>query len=215
MTVALVVPVKNPVRAKSRLVPLLGDDERRGLVRTMLDDVLTAARRARGLAGIFVVADGPYALPAGVNLVEEPQNCGYDAAIATALADPRVAAAGAILVLPADLPEIGPADIDAIAGRYRSPGIRVAPARDGDGTNALLIAPPDLISTAFGPGSFMRHHAVAEAAGVLAETVTRPGLAFDIDTPHDLVDYCARDGESQSLAFLRRSGVADRLRRSR
>ena len=91
------------------------------------------------------------------------------------------------------------------------PGMRIAPDRDGDGTNALLLSPPDLVATGFGAGSSARHRALGEAAGVAVETVIRPGLAFDIDTPQDLAEFCACTGETGTHQYLRQTGVAARL----
>ena len=60
------------------------------------------------------------------------------------------------------------------------------PDRHGTGTNALLLAPPDAIVPAFGPGSFDRHVAAARAAGVAAHVERLPSLALDVDTAGDL-----------------------------
>ncbi|MDA0340950.1 MAG: 2-phospho-L-lactate guanylyltransferase [Proteobacteria bacterium] len=222
--VVAVVPLKNLSQAKSRLAPLLSDLERRGLVVAMLGDVLAALKQAEGVSEIFVVADGQGDRLDGVSLILEVENRGYDEAVATALADPRVAGAEAMLVLPGDLPMARPGDIEAFigdfsgknsaTGRLASPAVRIAPARDGDGTNALLLAPPGLMASQFGPGSFARHRAAAEALVSTVEIVAPPGLAFDIDTPQDLLDFCARDGDTGTHDFLRRSGVADRLMRA-
>ncbi len=85
------------------------------------------------------------------------------------------------------------------------------PARDGDGTNGLLIAPPDLIATRFGPGSAGRHQAAGLEAGGTVERLDAPGLAFDIDTPDDLADFRAVDAETMTHTFLERSGVGARM----
>jgi 2-phospho-L-lactate guanylyltransferase len=209
--IVAVVPLKNLDRAKSRLAPLLSDDERRGLVMAMLGDVLGALAGAAFVSDVFVVADDGFTPPPGVARIGEPENRGYDAAIATAVADPRVADAGAMLVLPGDLPLARPDDIDLFVAGLPRPGVRIAPARDGDGTNALLLTPPGLMRTRFGLGSFARHGAAAEAVTSTVEIVAPPGLAFDLDTPQDLRDFCVRDGDTETHVFLRRSGVRDRL----
>lgn len=215
MAVAI-VPVKNLDQAKSRLSPLLDDTERRGLVEAMLADVLGALSRARGIDEIFVVSDGRGLAPGAFTLVSEQMNRGYDEAVAIALAEPRVASASAALILPGDLPLVSSDDIDAFLGDGDpvSPTIRIAPARDGDGTNALLIAPPGLMPTRFGLGSFERHKREAEALNSTVEIVAPAGLAFDIDTPQDLLQFRARGGETNTHAFLARAGLAERLDRA-
>lgn len=215
--VAAVVPMKNLDQAKSRLAPLLSAEERRGLVLAMLTDVLAALESAREITEIFVVSDGEGLESGAFTLVPEPVNRGYDEAVATAVADPRVAGSGAVLVLPGDLPLVTGADIDALIGVDRAAGapsdplIRIAPARDGDGTNALLIAPPGLMPTRFGPGSFERHRRAAEDLVSTVEIVSPAGLAFDIDTPQDLREFSARGGATNTQGFLKRAGLADRL----
>ena len=213
--IVAVVPLKNLTRAKSRLAPLLDAAERLGLVEAMLRDVLDALRGARGLSDIFVVSDGDGLVPRGYSLIVEPENRGYDEAVDTALADPRVARADAVLVLPGDLPRINAVDIDTLIGTDTglpdAPLVRIAPARDRDGTNALLIAPPGLMRTRFGPGSFERHRRAAEQVASTVEIVAPAGLAFDIDTPQDLLEFRAGDGDTHTHAYLRHSGVASRL----
>ena len=89
-------------------------------------------------------------------------------------------------MVPADLPLMTPADIGAMLdlGR-RSCSVVIAPDARGEGTNALLLRPPDAINLAFGPQSFHEHCAQAETS-LLALCVYRsPTLALDLDTPAD------------------------------
>ncbi len=58
--------------------------------------------------------------------------------------------------------------------------------RHGTGTNALGLRPPEVIDFAFGPGSRAAHRDAANAAGASYLEVEGP-LAFDVDTPDDLV----------------------------
>jgi 2-phospho-L-lactate guanylyltransferase len=67
--------------------------------------------------------------------------------------------------------------------------VGVAPDRLGTGTNGLALSPPGVIGFRFGAGSFAAHRAEAAAAGLEPVIVTRPGLAFDLDTPEDLARW--------------------------
>ena len=99
-----------------------------------------------------------------------------------------------------------------IAGRR---GLVIVPDRHGTGTNALVLSPPDAIEPSFGPGSFARHVAAAEAAGVPHRVEEVPGLALDVDTPDDLAELAAaletRRGQAPStrgaLRQLERAGA--------
>lgn len=82
--------------------------------------------------------------------------------------------------------------------------VTLVPSRDGDGTNAILVSPPDAFAPSFGPGSFARHRAQAAAAGIACRTLELPGLALDIDEPHDLRDLMQRTRGNPRYAFLAR-----------
>ena len=68
-------------------------------------------------------------------------------------------------------------------------GSGAAISQAGIGTNGLALRPPDAIAFRFGIGSFAAHQAEAVAAGVPLIEVHRRGLAFDLDTPADLVRW--------------------------
>jgi 2-phospho-L-lactate guanylyltransferase len=86
------------------------------------------------------------------------------------------------LLVPGDCPLLSGEEVDALLDRHGGPGVVVVPDRHRTGTNALLLAPPDAIRPAFGPGSFERHLALAPGAAV--DEV--PGLLLDVDTQEDL-----------------------------
>jgi 2-phospho-L-lactate guanylyltransferase len=62
----------------------------------------------------------------------------------------------------------------------------IAPDRRQKGTNALLLAPSDLIEYDFGGESFRRHCERARRAGARLEIVDLPALGLDLDLPDDL-----------------------------
>jgi 2-phospho-L-lactate guanylyltransferase len=62
----------------------------------------------------------------------------------------------------------------------------MVPDRHGRGTNALLLAPPDVIDVRFGGDSRAAHAGAAAAAG--ASLIELGGeLALDLDTAEDLL----------------------------
>ena len=94
--------------------------------------------------------------------------------------------ADAILVLPADLPHLQSVDIAMLwAKGQESEGVIIVPSND-NGTNALLLRPPDAINFAFGQNSFSHHCHAAQAAGRSCVIHSAPHLAFDVDLPADL-----------------------------
>jgi len=71
-------------------------------------------------------------------------------------------------------------------GGAGAPSVTIVADRHGSGTNALVLAPPDVIEPGFGPGSFERHRERAVAAGAAWRSAALPALLLDIDTPEDL-----------------------------
>jgi 2-phospho-L-lactate guanylyltransferase len=65
--------------------------------------------------------------------------------------------------------------------------IVIAPDAQDEGTNALLLSPPDRMPTCFGRrGSFRAHLDRARALGLEPAVLRAPSLAFDIDSADDL-----------------------------
>ena len=62
----------------------------------------------------------------------------------------------------------------------------IAPADARGGTNALLLAPPQVIDPHFGSASFEAHLRAAAEADASVQIVDDPLLGFDLDTPDDL-----------------------------
>jgi 2-phospho-L-lactate guanylyltransferase len=129
-------------------------------------------------------------------------NAAARAGIAAAVA----AGATAVLVLPGDVPLVAPADLRAFVTRVASghpggPLVGVAADRAGQGTNGLLLRPPDVIPPGFGSHSARRHLALARRAGAPAFVTRVPSLAFDVDTPDDLdlLRRSAPGGETGAL----------------
>ncbi|MGB0554604.1 MAG: 2-phospho-L-lactate guanylyltransferase [Alphaproteobacteria bacterium] len=210
MTVAL-IPMKDLADAKQRLSTMLSDEERMGLVNAMLRDVLAALNATAHIEHVSIIAQDQSYLDFGVDVIEEANNTGYNEAVTFALSRPALADFDSLLILPGDVPLTSPGEIDALAAPTTEPTVRLAAARDGGGTNGLMIAPPRLLDTAFGIGSFERHTSIAKASGAKVDIVTGSGISFDIDTPDDLIAFCAVDGTSETHTFLDLSGIRGRL----
>lgn len=211
-----VVPVKGFDAPKQRLAPLLDPAERAGLTRVMLVDVLTALRAADGLAGILVISADERVLDLarehGAAAQREALPSDYNAAVGQAAARLVADGADALMHVPGDVPLITAQEVSAvIAAHGKAPAITLVAAHDGDGTNCLVLSPPDLLAPAFGLGSFARHCALARAAGVEPAVLELPGFGLDIDTPGDLGLCCGRAGAEETQRFLRTSGIAERL----
>jgi 2-phospho-L-lactate guanylyltransferase len=87
-------------------------------------------------------------------------------------------------MLPVDCPMLDIEELDAHVGR--SPRtVLIVPDRHGTGTNALVLAPPDVFAPAFGPDSCARHVSRARAAGISFALEEVSSLSADLDDPED------------------------------
>jgi 2-phospho-L-lactate/phosphoenolpyruvate guanylyltransferase len=194
--IVAVVPVRSLSGSKSRLGEPLDAEERASLVLGLLRRTVRAALGARRLSGVVVVSmdsellDEAADMGAAILLQEtDGLNEGLQEARAAAHAE-----ATAVLILPADLPEVAASSIDQLAEAAdlmlaedpARPVVALVPDRHGTGTNALLMSPPGVIEFCFGEGSRRAHEAAARRAGASYVELDGP-LNFDLDTPEDLL----------------------------
>jgi 2-phospho-L-lactate guanylyltransferase len=191
LRVVAIVPVGTLDGAKSRLGEVLDAEERHDLVTRLTRRTIAAAVAARSIAETLVItpddAVRALALEAGARPMRQ-RSQGLNDGLREAREEAMAAGADAVLIIPVDLPRITPAAIDAVAGVLGSvsPLVAMVPDRHGRGTNALLLAPPDVIDVRFGGDSRAAHAGAAAAAG--ASLIELGGeLALDLDTAEDLL----------------------------
>jgi len=191
VTVRIIVPHRGLAAAKTRLAPVLDDDEREALARRLLEQVLRVAHDACGDVVVITPSEALQALvaAAGARLVVQ-RGMGLNGGLEQARAEAIVEGVTTLVILHGDLPNLATDDVAALTDALPAArGAAIAPDRAGTGTNGLALRPPDVIALRFGAGSLAAHLAEAEAAGVPISEVHRPGLAFDLDTPADLARW--------------------------
>ena len=109
-------------RSKQRLSGALFQDERERLVRAMLRDVLGALRASSGLADVLVITRdaevGALAKECGAQVLAERGDDDLNAALRQAAAHLVEAGAPGLLVVPADVPAVTPAELSALADEH-------------------------------------------------------------------------------------------------
>lgn len=211
MNVAALMPVKGFRNAKQRLSPLLGGAARELLAETMFRDVLRQVRLARGLAATFVVTGddkvAAIAASAGAEVIRERAEDGETSAVDFARLELKHAGCEAVLILPGDMPLVRATDVEQILAQVppdaSAPFALLVPSHDRLGTNALLLAPPDVIQLRFGYDSFTFHSAQVTARGLPQRTIESEHIALDIDEPADLerfLSYDCASGDSTRVA---------------
>ncbi len=204
MKIGALIPVKGFHGAKQRLSPQLGAHDRSELMKAMVHDVLTEVTRARGVhetcvvTGSAAVVDWVSAMRVAV--IREQEETGETAAVHLALDVMKEAGMEAVLVLPGDIPLVRAEDVESVLraaparpGKHpHQPFVVLTPSHDRMGTNALLLAPPDVLRLRFGHDSFRHHLNQAATRGAVVKVVENARIALDVDEPADLQQVVRR-----------------------
>ena len=188
MHTTAIVPVKGLSVANGRLDNILSPDERNRLAEALFLDLIVKLPRSRCIDDVLVVtADEAIARQTRwfghMVLVEDEDEGHSEAAVAGARAAMEEGAER-VAMLPVDCPMLDIEELDARIGR--SPRtVLIVPDRHETGTNALVMAPPDVFEPAFGPDSCARHVTKARAAGISFALEKIASMAVDLDTAED------------------------------
>ena len=217
---ALLIPIKDPTHAKTRLAELLSEDERRRLAWAMFEDVSRAIVNACKPDRVVMVSSFTPA-------IERARSLGWDVLIEVSQISESASVDWAsrmlsergfdtVMRLPADLPLVRTEDIDELLSiELDSPGALLVPSREGTGTNAIIRTPPALFSSRFGQNSLALHQQEATRVGVECVVVNNARIALDIDEPADVELLLEEAGGTQAFAALREMNAFERLRNMR
>ena len=192
-----VVPVKDTALARLR----------QALMLAMLEDVLAALAEAPGLVGRLLVTTDPVAtrLAAryGALYITEGADDGHTGAVAAAARHLAANGATGMLTVPGDVPLVTAEEIGHLLAAHRpAPAFTIAPSHDEQGSNAVLVSPPEAVPLRFGENSFFPHLAAAEARGIAPTVLHLPGLALDIDNPVDLAHFARLGSRTRAGLWL-------------
>ena len=212
-----VVPVKNLVDAKQRLSAILSSEQRRGLFRAMLEDVLRMLCTVDELDGVCLVTRDPeakrFAAHLGAEVIEEPANRGHTAAVTFGAQALTATGVEGLLTMPGDVPLATADEVRQVLNAHHgSPAVTIVPSDDEFGSNAVACSPPGVLAFQFGDDSFRPHLAQARALGIEPTVVRASGIGLDVDTPEDLRRFSSRPSDTRAYAFLQKSGILDKLR---
>ena len=192
MSLWAIVPVKPLRRGKSRLSAILSEEERNRLNQFLFTHTIEVLKEVDAISDILVVSRDSNVLTfsreMGVRTVTENGTPELNNALLRASLFSKAFSTEGVLIVPADLPLLTPADVNAfLSNRTQAPMIVITPDRRQQGTNMLLIDPPDLLTFSFGEESFKRHCALAEAKGAKVIVHNSDNIALDLDVPEDYV----------------------------
>ena len=216
MKPAILVPLKENTRAKSRLSPLLSSHERSQVAWMLLEDLIRALRPLP--VPVFLLTSSARAAARadalGWTVIREARQISESVSVDAASRQLKQTGIEAVLRLPADLPQVRAQDVAALLSVPVEPPCAVlSPSRDRTGTNAILRAPPDLFPSHFGPGSFALHLREAEKAGAQIRIVDNPRLALDLDDAGDVAHLLSQPEEGATYRLLLDLNIRERLSR--
>lgn len=213
---ALLIPIKDPTHAKTRLAELLSEEERRQLAWAMFEDVSRAIATARKPDRVVMVTSFTPA-------IERARELGWDVLIEESQISESTSVDWAsrilsergfdtVMRLPADLPLVRAEDIDGLLSiELDSPGALLVPSREGTGTNAIIRTPPTLFPSRFGPNSLALHKQEAVRVGVECVIVNNARIALDIDEPADVELLLNEGSGTQAFGALNEMSAFGRL----
>jgi 2-phospho-L-lactate/phosphoenolpyruvate guanylyltransferase len=203
----ILVPVKNLENAKERLSSVLSRAERRALAEAMLQDVLATLADVDHHARVGVVSSDTLAVGLaeryGFAVIPDPANLGESDAIAHATQHCIARGEDSTLVIPGDIPLVQAEDIERVLAAAPAQGSVLVPGWDGRGSNAVLRRPADLFPLRFGNDSFQPHLRAAQATGMPCVVLRLPRVGLDVDSPADLAQLLAAEGNSRAQQLLR------------
>lgn len=202
MAYRALIPVKMLGEAKSRLAAHMSKQQRSHLVLEMLYHVLKVLQASDSLERISVVSPDERVLTCiqscGAQALLEEHH-GHNAALRAAATRELASGTTALLTISADLPLLQPQEIRGMIEASHHYDVVLAPAQDGQGTNALLARPPLALPYVFGPQSLQRYLEEAKQRSLSTTLYESHGTAFDVDTFEDLTALRRYRGGDETL----------------
>jgi len=207
MKTVILVPVKDPAKAKARMAAILTAEERSLLAQTMFEDLVAALCALSPERPVVLVtnseAASARARSLGWRVLWEQEQISESNSVDRAselLA--REGMAGALRI-PADVPLIRAQDIQELVSIVPdAPSALLVPSWDRTGTNALLRRPPDLFPSRFGHNSMVLHTQEAWRAQISLAIVENERIALDLDDAADILRFTELDSETRTGRLL-------------
>jgi 2-phospho-L-lactate guanylyltransferase len=190
MSLWAIVPVKPLRRGKSRLSEILSEDERAQLNHQLFVHTIEVLKQVDDISEILVVSRDSDVLTEArdldVRTVTENGTPELNNALRRASLFLKAFSTEGVLIVPADLPLLTPADVIAfLEKRTQPPVVIITSDRHRKGTNMLFTNPADLLTFSYGQDSFERHSALAKSKGAEVIVFENERIALDLDVPED------------------------------
>jgi len=196
-----VLPLKALSPVKTRLASILSPVQRDGLMKAMVEDVLTALRDCPAVEGILVVSRDPD-IPTlvdvyGAEVLVLEQDKDLNSAVQAATDYLAGKGIDRALILHGDIPLANAGDLARLIDESHHCALTLLPCKQGQGTNALVTSLPARIPFLYGEASCQRFKEAAEQEGLPTQSLDLPEMALDIDTVEDLFVLCRHYRENR------------------
>ncbi|TXR54426.1 2-phospho-L-lactate guanylyltransferase [Reinekea thalattae] len=186
----IVIPMKDPTKAKSRLRDVLAPQNRATLALTLYRNTLQFFAEFFPEANRLVVTESAQiaaiAKQYQADVLLEAKAQGLNQALNAATQWSLKHKFHYQLIIPADIAQLSAHEVNQLLLQMQQGhDVVIAQAKDG-GTNALACSPPNAINFCYGKDSAEAHLQLARANGLAVKCLTLSQLSLDIDWPADL-----------------------------
>ncbi len=191
-----IIPFKKQ-NAKSRLTPILNQEEREKFALAMLRDVIKAVKKSkvREVKVLAMSREGLEDIEAEIEV--------SDKGLSEAINEQFAKAKGEVLIVMADLPLIQAEHINEIIACREDVVIAFG---KGGGTNIMLVRQPSKYRADYYEISYLKHKKIAEEAGLSFKAYDSFFTACDIDEAWDLAELLIH-GRGEAAEYLREIGL--------
>ncbi len=202
----IILPVKAFRDAKLRLAGVLSPQQRAQLSRLMLEDLLYTLHTSDVVEGVTLISSDQSVQVLADRYKAEflltDKDSGYSEDAMQAISTVSAGHIDKIAIIPADIPQLGLADLSRL-DQLHDAGLTLCPAVVDGGTNGVLFSPPLPISLVFGVDSLSKYCDEVERCGIPVNIVKITGLERDVDRPADLFWLRNQASGGRTWAYLR------------
>jgi 2-phospho-L-lactate guanylyltransferase len=193
--------------SKIRLSSIFKKEVRKKLCLSMAKDVFRTLSLVNEVDEVVVVSSDKTIMELAsekkFKIIKEEKDEGVNKAVLQAILYAIDHGASSTLILPADVPLIQPSDIQQIINRYLyEKSVLIVPSIRRDGTNALLMKPPNIIETSYDKMSFRTHIQFSFNKNIKLYILMIRNLMLDIDNIYDVQEFIRKKNMTETYKIL-------------
>jgi len=183
-----IIPINNFTRSFGRLSPILNQDERIQLAKSLSTRLIHILLELKGIQKVMILtAETNWSKTVKhpkLVIHKEKSNETFKSKIDSAADWAYQRGAKQLMYLSIDIPLVEKNDIQAMIDSHNE-GLTIVEAKKDGGTNALICELPRRFGFQFGKNSFLKHLKAAELKKVDTNIQCIDGLSFDLDDQDD------------------------------